>query len=216
MDTFGEVMIQRVFPQEEQRMYVTEERYLLKLYRRGSARANNMPLSDYARNIWLMEGEDEIWRVHSYSDATGNPFTWLNTTYSEYVAGREGDDDAFRNRWLLNMETGEATPYPPTRDWFAGPELQLYVKTEMRIYFADGSYIVLTFIPTRSNPRNITRISATGKEMWRISTGPKWDSDPRYNFFGWLTIYDDGTYVAELDDRMSVAIDIETGKATWR
>lgn len=207
-------MIQRIFPQEEERMYVTDERYLLHLQRKGGAKKNNMLPSDYGRNIWLMDGEEEIWRVHSYSDTKGDPFVFLNTTYSEYIAYRESNDDDFENRWLLNMETGEATPYPPTRDRFAGPELQLYVKSEKRIYFVDGSYIVLTVDLRHSIPRNVVKFSATGEEMWKISTTPEVDANPRYKFI-WLAIDADGNYIAEIDDRMKVVIDIETGKATW-
>ena len=206
-------MIERIYPQEEERFYIDENKYLLILLRKGRATDNNMSVEDFSRNVWLMDGDREIWRIRTNSDDQESPFRSLSTTRSEYIAYRWKDWNSDAETFLIDMKTGQAALYPPDRDPYAGPEMELVRKWETRIYLADGSYIVRVSPLENTPPLNVYRINAQGEQMWQISSTPEYEADPLYNTYEWLYIGDDGAFVVSLDERIQFVLDIETGKA---
>ena len=209
-------MIQRIYPQEEERWYITENKYLLILFRKGDHMADAMTPSEFSRNIWLLEDEQELWRIHTDEDHNGFPFHALSRTHSEYLAFRESFMWKNNTTWRINMNTGKAILFPATEDRLSGPRLDLYIRTEQRIYLPDHSYLLLTLFPGPNNkPRNITRVSADGKELWRIIATPEIGADPLY-VYGMIYIYKDGTFVAGVSERLQFELDVETGIATPR
>ena len=207
-------MIQRIYPQEEERWYITEDRYLLRLARKRNQAAKVMTPSEFARNIWLIEDERELWRIHTDEDSEGFPFSDLSRTYTEYLAYRESERGMNNTAWRINMSTGKATLFPKGEDRLSGQRLELYIRKEQRIYLPDHSYLLLPlFYNSNDKPRNITRVGADGKEIWRVSTTPEIDADPSY-IYEYMYIYKDGRFVAAFDERVQCELDVETGKAT--
>jgi len=208
-------MIQRIYPQEEERWYLTDSKYLLILLRKKDPAANGMIPSEFARNIWLIEDERELWRIHTDEDGNGYPFHVLNQRDAEYVAFRESFMWKNNTTWRINMSTGKGTLVPAEEARYprpGGPDL--YIRTEQRIYLPDHSYLLLSlFYNSNDKSRNITRIGADGKEIWRVSTTPEIDADPSY-IYEYMYIYKDGRFVAAFDERVQCELDVETGKAT--
>ena len=208
-------MIQRIYPQEEERWYITERKYLLILLREKDPAANAMTPSEFARNIWLVEDERELWRIHTDEDSNGSPFHRLNQRDQDYVAYRGSAIRRNNTIWRINMNTGQGTLVPKEEARFPSPEgPDLFIRTEQRIYLPDHSYLLLPLAPgLNSEKRNITRVSADGKEMWRIRATS--DGEPTY-VYGMIYIYKDGTFVAGVDERLQFELDVETGIATPR
>ena len=215
MTAAGGAMIQRIYPQEEKRWYITEDRYLLILLRKKDFTANGMAPSEFAQNIWLVENERELWRIHTDEDHNGYPFYALNQRGAEYGAFRDSFRWKNNTTWRINMSTGLGTLIPEEEDCFpipGGPSP--YIRSEKRIYLPDHSYLRLPLFPGPNNkPRNITRISADGKQIWRVKATPEIDTDPRYIYEN-IYIYKDGRFVAAVDERVQFELDVETGKAT--
>lgn len=210
-------MIQRIYPQVEKRLYIDENRCLLMLLRKGRAKDNNMSPEEFSRNVWLMDGDTEVWRIYTDSDGAGFPFRRLSwTSRSEYISYRLYCWEGGETDYFLNMKTGHATKYPVNRDRFAGPDLQLHIRLETRIYLGDGSYIKHTILPENNFPPNIVRIDSDGNKMWHVSFLPKHKEDYSDAVFDYLYIYKDGTIVAALDERIEFALNVRTGVVTPR
>ena len=209
-----------IYPQEESRLYITDSTCLMLLKREGLPENNGLSPEEFARNIWLLENEKELWQVRSDVDCKGLPFTWLNVTNSEYIAYRKDEEVGYQGTWLLDMASGLATLYPPDRDPRAGLKLQLYTWNETRIWLEDGSCVVCESLLDPKTPlRNIVRIDAQGRQMWRVSLTPEMErleSEYTQYTFRNIYIYKDGTFVGAVSDRTEFALDLETGLATHR
>ena len=231
--------MEKCYPQEEERGYIGDGRYLLLLVRQDNVRANNMcasqfvrnicryfPLlarqnntrdnnmsaSEFARNIWLMdENDEEIWRVHSDYDNAGLKFTGLNTSHSEYLAHRLADNRKEECMFSLNLESGRARPYPRDKNRYEGPKLELIKKWETRIYLNDEDYLLMDSGLPGTYARNVVRINGKGEEVWRI-----WPAKAEsYDTFEFLYVRNGRCYVSCFDDRIHYLINLDSGEATY-
>ena len=212
----GEVMIQRIYPQEEERWYLTDSKYLLILLRKKDPAANGVIPSEFARNIWLIEDKHELWRIHTDEDHNGYPFSALNQRDVEYVAFRDSFMGENNTTWRINMSTGQGTLVPAEEARYPRPGGPTpFIKTEKRIYLPDHSYLVLPlFYNSNDESRNITRVSEDGKQIWRVKSSiPKMNRDPTF-IFDDIYIHNDGRFVAALDERVQFELDVDTGIAT--
>ena len=203
--------MEKRYPQEEKRNYISDEQYLLLLVRQGDAQTNNMSASEFSRNIWLMDEHDnEVWRVYSNSDGKGLEFTGFNRSNFEYLAHRLADGRKSESMFLLHMETGLATPYLKDKDRHEGPELELVKKWETRVYLNDEDYLLMDKGLPGTYARNIVRINGKGEEVWRI-----WPAKAEsYDTFNFLFVRNGRCY-ASRSDRFYYQINVDTGEATY-